>query len=126
MRENADMPDPIARMTVDWRARFPKLHGLFGNYLHQDWPDFHETAVDALQEGIDDRTTGDLRATLEEIQNLLALGLSEQELHAVIHHALGSDNLVSGRTQAEWLNEVAEQVAKAVAARADEHGRQSG
>jgi hypothetical protein len=114
--------DVTSSPSIDWCNRFPKLCGLFSNHLSQSWTSFHERATDALAEGIDDRTVDDLRATLGELEILLALGLTDEEMDDVLYYGLGSSYQVSGQTHAEWLGEVARQVEEAVAARAAEGG----
>jgi hypothetical protein len=109
--------DNASGPAIDWSDRFPKLFGLFGNHLVESWTSVHETAADALREGIDDRTVDDLHAALREIRDLLALGLSEEALEDLLFYGLGSYYRVTGQTNAEWLEEVATQIREAVAAR---------
>lgn len=113
----SDDADTGTWQSVDWSERFPKLYGLFGNHLFESWTSVHATASEALQEGMDDRTVDDLHAALDEIRDLLSLGVSEEALRDLLFYGLGSYYRVTGRSYAQWLEEVAIQLRAAVDAR---------
>ena len=93
-----------------WRQRFPELYGLFGNYLFEDWSVVYPTPMDAIRDGVKEMTARELAAVLSEIDQLLALNLSDQQLDDVLYRALGSYVNVLGQTRAEWLQTLAAQL----------------
>lgn len=73
----------------DMDRKFPSLAQFFGNYLHQNWPDFHETPERAVEEAIAayppelrQEVRGELRAVLVEFTD-------DKELREVLNWGLG-------------------------------------
>lgn len=71
--------------------------------MFESWTSIHESAADALREGIDDRSVENLHAALREIRDLLALRLTEEALEDVLFYGLGSYHRVTGQSYTEWL-----------------------
>jgi hypothetical protein len=112
--------DPGLVRSVDWAERFPMLYSLFATHLFQSWSSVHESPAAALREGIDDRTLDELRVTMRELNELRALRLAEDDLHHVLFYDLRSYYRPVGRSQAEWLADVALQLDAAIRKRAAE------
>ena len=102
---------------VAWAERFPELENLFSTHLIESWTSAHETAADALRDGLEYRSVAQLRAALTEVNELLAVGLSDDQLNDVLLFHLGSHYHPVEQTYAQWLEDVAAQLDAAVKAR---------
>ena len=122
-----DTPDvwPTERSapSVAWAERFPELEDLFSTHLIELWTSAHETAADALREGLEYRSVAQLRAALTEVNDLLAVGLSDDQLNDILLFHLGSHYHPVDQTYGQWLEEVAAQLNEAVKARMAEGSR---
>jgi hypothetical protein len=107
---------------LDWSERYPELEDLFATHLVEGWSSIHESAADAISEGVRYRSIEQLHTALREVRDLLALGLTEEKLDDVLFYALGSYYQPVEQTNAQWLEEVAAQLDEAVKARTDERG----
>ena len=107
---------------VDWSERFPELEDLFATHLVEGWSSVHESPAGALSEGIRYRSIEQLQTALSEVEELLALGLGEEQLDDVLFYALGSYYQPVEETNAQWLEKVAVQLDEAVKARTAEGG----
>ncbi len=84
---------------------FPELEQFLGGYFHQDWKDFHGSAEMAIEEYAINSSKDELSHTVQELDRLLSLGLSEAELDYAICKELGCyyNPKPRGRSMTEWL-----------------------
>lgn len=106
-----------ASASVAWAERFSELENLFSTHLIESWTSAHQTPADALREGLEYRSLAQLRAALTEVRDLLAFGLSEDQLDDVLLYHLGSHYQPVAQTNAQWLEDVAAQLDAAVKSR---------
>lgn len=84
------------------------LGQILGCYFHQDWPDEFDSDETALQAIIDSETTDQIRAGVEEIEQLLADTRSEIELRDFLINEVGCyfDPESQGISYEQWLKKV--------------------
>jgi hypothetical protein len=101
------------------REELPALGHLLEAYFHQDWPCDHGAPAAVLQAIIAHEPADLIADGIEELTALLARGLSEAELQALLYGVLSVDYLpaADGLTCAEWLKEVRDTFANALAER---------
>lgn len=89
------------------------LGQLLGCYFHQDWPDEFDGDESALQAIIATESREQIQAGIIEIEMLLALGLSEDQLKEILVNKVGCyfDPESQGATYAQWLRKVREKLA---------------
>jgi hypothetical protein len=97
--------------------RFPRLYSLFAGYFHQDWSLDHGTTDDVLRTYVADQPESTVRATHDELRELLSLDLSDVELERVLDPGLRSDFTASdiGGSNTAWLQSIADQLRRALA-----------
>ncbi len=85
--------------------RFPRLEQFFGAYFHQDCLDFDGTAEMVLKRYASEASRGVMGRTLEELDQLLSLGLSDAELDRAMYEDLGCyyNPEPDGMSMTEWL-----------------------
>ena len=94
-------------------ARFPNLFQFLAGYFNQDWDLFAPEPHEVTAVFIEQASLNVLAATLEELDRLLATGLSEQELEKACDQlgcALAPSGM--GLGYAQWLSQVREQLAQ--------------
>ena len=75
---------------MNYSERFPLLHGFFFNVFNVDWQEDHESEDDAIKEDVYDTDAQCTLDTIKELDDLIALKLSEPELRSVIVSQFGS------------------------------------
>ncbi len=85
--------------------KFPELEQFFGCYFHQDCLDFDGTAEMVLNRYASEASREVMGRTLEELDQLLSLGLSDPELDRVMYEDLGCYYTPEpdGISMSEWL-----------------------
>jgi hypothetical protein len=101
------------------REELPALAHLLEAYFHQDWSCDHGSPAAVLQAIIAHEPADLIGTGIEELTALLARGLSEAELKTLLYGALYVDYLpaADGLSCAEWLKEVRDTFASALAQR---------
>lgn len=86
--------------------KFPRLEQFFGAYFHQDCLDFDGTAEMVLKRYASDASREVMSRTLEELDQLLSLGLSDAELDGTMYEDLGCyyNPAPDGLSMTEWLH----------------------
>ncbi len=86
------------------------LGQLLGCYFHQDWTDEFDSDASALQSIIESEPEEQLAAGVDEINDLLAASLSEDDLAAILTGQVGCyfDPGSEGITYEQWLKRVRE------------------
>lgn len=86
------------------------LKQLLGCYFHQDWRDEFDHNASALQSIIESEPGEHLAAGVDEINDLLAASLSEDDLAAILTGQVGCyfDPSSEGVTCEQWLKRVRE------------------
>lgn len=85
--------------------KFPRLEQFFGAYFHEDCLDFDGTAEMAVKRYARDASREVMSRTLQELDQLLSLGLPEAELDRVMFNDLGCyyNPEPDGMSMIEWL-----------------------
>ncbi len=85
--------------------RFPDLEQFFGCYFHQDWQYLYGSAEMAIEDYANDSSRDELSYTVQELDKLMSLGLSEAELDDAMYRELHCyyNPKPSGRSMTEWL-----------------------
>jgi len=73
----------------DMDRRFHGLAQFFSCYLHQNWPDFHDTPQQAVENAISDYPIALRRQIRGELQAVLAEFKQDKELREVLNWGLG-------------------------------------
>jgi len=102
------------------REQFPLLWQLFGGYFHQDWMVVHRDEDAAIRTFVFDGDAEEAYRSVTQLDNFLALGLTEQELEHAMHVDLSCeyDPEPDGRTMTYWLRWVRDTLAKYAAEKA--------
>ncbi|MDH4340914.1 MAG: contact-dependent growth inhibition system immunity protein [Thermoleophilia bacterium] len=94
------------------RERFSELPSLFTNYFHQDWDlDGNEEAV--VRQWIEDSSPEEVGELSKQLDTLLALGLSEEDMERAILGELqcNYDSFRrDGTTVTEWVRSIRERL----------------
>lgn len=92
-----------------WGSEFEELRHFCGGYFNQDWNDDYDDVEEAMAAYLDDSSRADRTTLAQEIDRLLALGLSGGELLEALF-VLGSYYLPrdSPGGASEWLRSVRE------------------
>jgi len=89
--------------TWEWNERFPELSQLLGAYFHQKFSEFYGSRDEALDEYVSESSQEDLAQAAQELEELLAMASSDQELHTAAS-ALGLALLPPhGLSLRQWL-----------------------
>lgn len=102
-----------------------ELGQFLGAYFHQDWmhikirPDWSPESADAesvVRYFIDESSPEILKNVADDIDELLAVGMSEEELQQFLYRELGSYYLTTadGVSPGDWLRSVRELLLSAV------------
>ncbi|MFF4802759.1 contact-dependent growth inhibition system immunity protein [Streptomyces sp. NPDC001351] len=87
----------------EWKERFPALGQLLGAYLNQDFPDFYDSWQEAVDDYRNEMDGDDVRNSVNEITELLAIVRSDEELEQATD-ALGLELLPpKGTNLRQWL-----------------------
>ncbi|MGW2829134.1 contact-dependent growth inhibition system immunity protein [Streptomyces sp. NPDC001286] len=90
----------------EWNERFPELGQLLGAYFHQNFSHFYRSRDEALDEYVSESLPEDLAQAAQELDELLAMVSSEQELHTAAN-ALGLGLLPpEGMSLRQWLETI--------------------
>lgn len=102
----------------DLEERFPHLAQFLGAYFHPEWQTEHQQPVRAVAAYMAEALPQEVAATLDELQQLMRTCPGEAELSRALHRGLGCyfNPLAQGRTIAEWLQWLEEELATAVRA----------
>lgn len=92
------------------------LEQILGCYFHQDWIDEFESDEAALRAIIESETTEQIRSGVKGIDELLASGLPEDQLKAILIDKAGCyfDPGAIGITYETWLKKVRNDFAQAL------------
>ncbi|MGW2327358.1 contact-dependent growth inhibition system immunity protein [Streptomyces sp. NPDC001700] len=94
-------------MGWEWEEFFPELYQLIGGYFGQDFSYEYSSHREALADYLSGNPEGDLRQAFDEIQQLLAMAATDQELGRAMT-ALGMGvSPPDGVPLRQWLIEVA-------------------
>ncbi|MER6234404.1 contact-dependent growth inhibition system immunity protein [Streptomyces sp. NPDC001663] len=97
----------------EWNERFPELGQLLGAYFHQNFSYFYNSRDEALDEYVSESLPEDLAQAARELDELLSMVSSDQELHTAAN-ALGLGLLPpEGMTLRQWLEFIQNRVATA-------------
>lgn len=87
----------------------PQLTQFLGGWFHQDWADEgYATPAEVVRAYAADETPKAVRATIQEIEKLLALRLPPTQMRRLLGDDLGCayDPTLGGKTFRAWLREV--------------------
>lgn len=77
------------RYRNDMDQRFHSLAQFFGCYLHPNWPDFHDTPQQAVENAISDYPIALRRQVRGELQAVLTEFKQDKELREILNWGLG-------------------------------------
>ncbi len=89
----------------------PQLAQFLGGWFHQDWPDEgYASPADVVRAYAREETPQAVRATMKEIDSLLASRLPPTQMRRLLVDELGCayDPTADGKTFRSWLREVHE------------------
>lgn len=97
----------------EWNERFPQLSQFLGAYLHRNYSDFYDSPEGAIDEYVSEAVSEDRAEAAQEIDELLTMVSSDQELHTATT-ALGLDLLPPGGISLRrWLELIRQAIAPA-------------
>ena len=101
------------------------LKHLFGAYFHLDWKEEYENEEDAIRSFVFDDGSEDAYRTIKELDEFLALELSEPELRKAIVNDFGSGyyrgyTLKTAKEVCDWLRWVRDTLAKYAAEKTEQ------
>jgi hypothetical protein len=84
------------------------LFQFFGGYFHQDWALDYKSDEDAVKDFRTEASPDQIAAVIREIDELLSMGYSEEELRRIAHRELACDYNPSpdGLTMSDWIRRV--------------------
>jgi hypothetical protein len=113
LQDPARVPQMNPQNSWEWNERFPELSQMLGAYFHQNFPDFYDSRDEALDEYVSESLPEDLAQAAQELEELLAMASSDQELHTAAN-ALGLGLLPpQGLSLRQWLELIRQRVAAA-------------
>lgn len=90
----------------EWNERFPGLAQLLGAYFHQNFLSFYASYDEALVDYVSEALPGDQAQTAQEIDELLAIVDSDQELESVTSILGLGYRPPHGMTHRQWLQQI--------------------
>ena len=90
------------------QTRFYELGQLLGAYFHQDWTLMNSDATVVIRSIVEENPRAELRRAAVEIDELLGLRLSEDELARLFYPELGIYYVppADGLSYSDWLQSV--------------------
>jgi hypothetical protein len=92
---------------TEYAVQYPKLRYFFACYFHQDWVD-SESFEDVVHEFLGENPAATIRQATRELEEFMALELSEKELDDIVTDDLGANVHAPGMglTYRQWLEAV--------------------
>ncbi|MFF4908779.1 contact-dependent growth inhibition system immunity protein [Streptomyces sp. NPDC001260] len=106
LQDPSQIPLVNPQNSWEWNERFPELSQLLGGYFHQNFSYFYSSRDEALDEYVSEVPPEVRAQAAQELDELLAMVTSEQELHTATN-ALGLGLLPpEGMSLRQWLETI--------------------
>ncbi|EPD54750.1 contact-dependent growth inhibition system immunity protein [Streptomyces sp. HGB0020] len=106
LQDPSQVPSMKPQNHWEWNERFPGLGQLLGAYFHQHFLSFYDSYDDALDDYVSEVLPEDKVQVAQDIDELLAMVPSEQELDSVTSILGLGYRPPQGMTHRQWLQQI--------------------